>query len=335
MFNDIISVESLLEAWKEFLKGKRNKKDVQDFQYRPSDNILVLRKELKDKTYKHGGYHAFNISDPKPRNIHKASVRDRLLHHAIYRQFYKFFDKTFIHDSYSCRRLRGTHKAVERFKSFALRASSNNTKTLWILKCDVKKFFASIDHDIMLKILRERIDDRDALRLIAGVVDSFQSTGEGKGLPLGNLTSQLLVNVYMDNLDQFVKHSLKAKYYIRYADDFVIMGRDKAWLNEVLMLVESFLQKELSLKLHPDKISIRTFASGVDFLGWIHFPRHRVLRTATKKKMFKNIKVKEVKNETVQSYLGHISHGNTWKLRQRIIQTHNPALVSPNPLQQP
>ena len=88
MFNDIISVESLLEAWKEFLKGKRNKKDVQDFQYRPSDNILVLRKELKDKTYKHGGYHAFNISDPKPRNIHKASVRDRLLHHAIYRQFY-------------------------------------------------------------------------------------------------------------------------------------------------------------------------------------------------------------------------------------------------------
>ncbi len=317
MFNEIISTDNLLEAWKEFLKGKRNKRDVQDFQYRLSDNLVALHKELKDKTYKHGGYYAFNISDPKPRNIHKASVRDRLLHHAIYRQFYKFFDKTFIHDSYSCRRLRGTHKAVERFKDFALRASRNNTKTLWILKCDVKKFFASIDHKIMIKILKERIDDKDVLWLIGGVVDSFQSTGEGKGLPLGNLTSQLLVNVYMDRFDQFVKHILKAKYYIRYADDFVIMSRDKMWLKEILILVESFLQRELSLKLHPNKISIKTFSSGVDFLGWVHFPSHRILRTVTKRRMFNKIK-KSYSQDRITSYKGLIKYGNTDKIRQQI-----------------
>ncbi len=322
MFNDIISTENLLEAWKEFLKGKRNKKDVQDFHYQLSDNVVALHKELKDKTYKHGGYYAFNISDPKPRNIHKASVRDRLLHHAIYRQFYKFFDNTFIHDSYSCRRFRGTHKAVERFRSFAFKASRNNTKTLWILKCDVRKFFASIDHNIMLKILKDRIDDQDVLLLVTRVIESFQSTGVGKGLPLGNLTSQLLVNVYMDKFDQFVKHSLKAEYYIRYADDFVIMSRDKDWLSEILLLVESFLQKELALKLHPDKISIRTFASGVDFLGWVHFPDHRILRTVTKKRMFNKIK-KSRSLDRLTSYRGLIEYGNTQKIRRQIDESTN------------
>ena len=128
MYNHIISIENLLEAWKEFLKGKRRKKDVQDFQYRLSDNIFALHLELKNKTYVHGGYHAFNISDPKPRNIHKASVRDRLLHHAVYRQLYPFFDPTFIHDSYSCRKLRGTHRALERFRRFAWQASKITRK---------------------------------------------------------------------------------------------------------------------------------------------------------------------------------------------------------------
>ena len=322
MFNDIISTNNLLEAWKEFLKGKRNKKDVQDFQYQLSDNIVALHKELKDKTYKHGGYYAFNISDPKPRNIHKASVRDRLLHHAIYRQFYKFFDKTFIHDSYSCRRLRGTHKAVERFKNFALKASRNNTKTLWILKCDVKKFFASIDHKIMLEIVGQRITDQGALWLVGRVIESFHSTGVGKGLPLGNLTSQLLVNVYMAKFDQYVKHSLRAKYYIRYADDFIIMSRDKAWLEGILILVELFLQKELALKLHPDKISIRTFASGVDFLGWVHFPDHRILRNVTKKRMFSKIK-KFPSSDRLTSYRGLITYGNTQKIRRQIDELTN------------
>ena len=321
MYNNIISVENLLEAWKEFLKGKRNKKDVQKFWYRLSDNILALHADLKNKTYTHGAYHAFNISDPKPRNIHKATVRDRLLHHAIYRQLYPFFDQTFIHDSYSCRKLRGTHRAMNRFKEFAYKASKNNTKTLWILKCDVRKFFASIDQKVLNDTLQKYIMDTNVVWLIQRVTQSFESTGVGKGMPLGNLTSQLLVNVYMNEFDQFVKHTLKAKYYIRYADDFVVMSRDKNCLFEILCKISAFLEEKLMLKLHHDKVSIKTFASGVDFLGWVHFPDNRVLRTSTKQRMFRRL-TENPKDETVASYLGLLKHGNTEKLRRKVLCYH-------------
>jgi len=129
-YSDIISSENLLKAWEEFLKGKRNKKDVQEFQLHLMDNILEIHKELANFSYNHGGYHHFKISDPKPRDIHKANVRDRLLHHAIYRQLYPFFDRKFIADSYSCRLSKGTHKALNQFKSFCLKVSRNYTKTV-------------------------------------------------------------------------------------------------------------------------------------------------------------------------------------------------------------
>ncbi len=311
-------MENLLEAWKEFLRGKRNKKDVQEFQYRLSDNIFALHTDLKNRTYVHGGYHAFNISDPKPRNIHKASVRDRLLHHALYRKLYLIFDIHLIHDSYSCRKFRGTHRAIERFREFSYNASKNNTKTLWILKCDVRKFFASIDQVILIEILKKYVTDQDVLKLIQIVTDSFESTAHWKGLPLGNLTSQLLVNVYMNQFDQFMKQTLKVKYYIRYADDFVIMNRNRGFLIDILNKIDFFLYEELLLKLHPNKISIKTFASGIDFLGWVHFPDHRVLRTTTKKRMFKKLKSTTNKPEVVQSYLGLLNHGNTQTLRKQI-----------------
>jgi len=320
-YENIIAVDNLLGAWREFLKGKRTKPDVQEFQYRLSDNILALHNELANKTYTHGGYYAFNISDPKPRNIHKASVRDRLLHHALYRQLYPFFDRTFVADSYSCRNGKGTHKAMNRFRSFARKISENNTRTCWILKCDIRKFFASVDQNILMNILRFYIPDGDILWLIGRVVESFSSTGNGKGLPLGNLTSQLLVNIYMNEFDQFVKHKLKAGHYIRYADDFVdfvVLSRDKNYLLRILPQMEIFLRERLKLNLHPNKVSIETLTSGVDFLGWVHFPYHRVLRTATKCKMFRRIMEVNDKGETIQSYLGLLSHGNTYKLRQRV-----------------
>jgi retron-type reverse transcriptase len=122
---------------------------VEEFSLRFTDNIFSLHRELKNGSYKHGGYHAFNISDPKPRNIHKASVCDRLLHHAIYRASYPFFDRTFIADLYSCREGKGTHRAMKRFAFFARKAGRNNTRTVWVLKCDIRKFFASIDHGIL------------------------------------------------------------------------------------------------------------------------------------------------------------------------------------------
>ncbi len=318
MYDTIISLENLLEAWKEFIKGKRSKDDVQRFQYQLSNNVMSLYDDLKSKTYVHGGYHAFNISDPKPRNIHKASVRDRLLHHAIYRQLYPIFDKKFIHDSYSCRKLRGTHKAVERFKHFANKISKNHTRTVWVLKCDIKKFFASVDQVTLIKILEMHDVDQSTIDLIKRVTDSFQSTAVGKGLPLGNLTSQLLVNIYMNEFDQYVKHVLKQKYYIRYADDFVFMGIDREHLVEITPKIKAFLSEKLALTIHPKKMSLNTFASGVDFLGWIHFSDHRVLRTATKNRMFK--KLIDQSKDRLTSYLGMLSHGNTKKIKSKVTQ---------------
>ena len=318
VYDDIISVENLLAAWQEFVCGKRGKKDVQEFQYHLMDNILALHRDLKNKTYRHGEYQAFKINDPKPRDIHKATVRDRLVHHAIYRQLYSFFDRTFIGDSYSCRKGKGTHRAMNRFRLFSRKASKNNTRTLWVLKCDVRKFFASVDHDILLGIVGKYISDADTKALIAEVVGSFHSTKIGKGLPLGNLTSQLLVNIYMNEFDQFVKHSHKAKYYVRYADDFVIMHHDKRVLESLLVCVETFLSDGLSLALHPNKVSITTLASGIDFLGWVHFPNHRVLRTTTKFRMLKRLCGLDKKDATAQSYLGMLRYGNAHMLAQLI-----------------
>lgn len=307
-WDSIISVENLLAAWREFVRGKRKKQDVQEFQYHLMDNIFVLHSELRNGIYKHGGYYAFKISDPKPRDIHKALVRDRLLHHAIYRQLYPFFDKKFIADSYSCRDNKGTHRAMNRFRSFGYKVSRNNTRTCWVLKCDIRKFFASIDQSILLQIVSKHITDKSVVTLIQNVVSSFP-----KGLPLGNLTSQLLVNVYMNEFDQFCKHTLKAKYYIRYADDFVFISEDKKSLEALLPRVAEFLGEKLALNLHPDKVCIKTLSSGVDFLGWVHFPTHRVLRTSTKKRMLRNL-AEERKEARVQSYRGLLSHGNAYRL---------------------
>lgn len=317
-YDHIISVENLLQAWEEFVRGKRKRTDVQVFQYDLMDNILSLHHDLKNKTYQHGCYEAFNISDPKPRNIHKACVRDRLLHHAIYRQLYPFFDRIFIVDSYSCRLGKGTHRALRRFSSFGNRVSQNNTKTCWVLKGDIRKCFASIDHTVLEQILASAIVDTDIRGLCGCVLESFSSTETGKGLPLGNLTSQLFVNVYLNQFDQFVKREIKARYYIRYADDFVVLSRDRDWLLSLVPRMQTFLQGRLRLALHPAKVSIGTLAAGVDFLGWVHFPHHRVLRTITKKRMFKKVAEADGTTAVVQSYLGLLRHGTAYKLSERL-----------------
>ncbi|MDR3547905.1 MAG: reverse transcriptase domain-containing protein [Candidatus Pacebacteria bacterium] len=316
-YEDITSIENLLAAWQEFVKGKGSRSDVQQFKLHLMNNILSLHCDLSRRIYRHGGYLAFKISDPKPRDIHKATVRDRLLHHAIYRQLYPHFDRTFIADSYSCRKEKGTHKSMERFRSYAYQVSKNNTRTCYVLKCDIRKFFASIDQEILIDILRMYISDENILWLIQRVVGSFSSTEAGKGLPLGNLTSQLLVNVYMNEMDQFAKHKLKARHYIRYADDFVFLSDDRIWLESLIPRIELFLQERLKLELHPKKVSIGTLSAGVDFLGWVHFPDHRVLRTTAKRRMLKSLEAYP-SPETVVSYRGMLTHGNTHKLSERI-----------------
>ncbi len=281
-------------------------------------HVLTLHHELATGTYQHGSYHHFKISDPKPRDIHKASVRDRLVHHAIYRVFYPHFDKHFIADSYSCREEKGTHKAMSRFRAFAYKVSHNNTRTCWVLKCDIRKFFASIDHPVLLAILARHLRDERTLALVTGIIQSFSSGTLGKGLPLGNLTSQLLVNIYMNEFDQFIKHTFKVKHYIRYADDFVLLSPDKNYLIHTVPYMELFLREELKLELHPKKLFLKTLASGIDFLGWVNFTDHRVLRTATKKRMFRALRG-ELKPEALTSYRGLLGHGNAFHLQKLVM----------------
>ncbi len=243
--------------------------------------------------------------------------RDRLLHHAICSIMKPHFDKKFIYDCYSSRDFKGTHRAMNRLKSFAGKVSKNHTKTCWVLKCDVRKFFATIDHKILLEIFKKHIKEEDINWLIKEIVSSF-NTDQEKGLPLGNVTSQILVNVYMNEFDQFMKHQLKVKYYIRYADDFVILSDDKNHLDELLTKINLFLNTKLKLLLHPNKVFIKTYAAGVDFLGWVHFTDYRVLRTSTKKRGLKNVVGQDMKSNVVQSYLGLLKHGNAHKIARNI-----------------
>lgn len=320
-YDDIISIENLLEAWREFREGKQKRADVQEFGRNLMYQLQKLHTELASGAYKHSLYEAFNIADPKPRDIHKAVVRDRLLHHALCRKLQPFFDRTFIPDSYSCRVGKGVHKAFRRFAASARKVSRNHTKTVWVLKCDIRKFFASVDQGVLLSIVERYVSDKRIVALIAEVVHSF---GVGVGLPLGNLTSQLLVNVYMNEFDRFVKHQLKAKHYIRYADDFVFLSQSKSELEGWLLFIRGFLGDRLKLSLHPDKVFIKTFASGIDFLGWVHFPDHRVLRTTTKRRMLRCLGGTP-SEESVASYLGLLKHGNARKLQKEIDdRSHDP-----------
>ena len=319
-YDSIISLENLLISWQEFLKGKRKRKDVAEFSVRFMDNILKLYHELVSKEYRHGSYYAFKINDPKPRDIHKAKVRDRIVHHAIYRLLYPYFDKKFVYDSYSCRINKGTHRAINRFRDLARKASENDTKTVWILKCDIRKFFANINHEVLKRILSRHINDDDILWLLENVIDSFHTGNDlNIGLPLGNVTSQIFINIYMNELDQFMKRKLKVHYFICYADDFVILHTNKKYLINLIPKISEFLEEELKLSLHPNKVYVKTLSSGIDFLGWVHFPKHRILRTRTKRRMFRKLE-KNQSNDTLVSYLGLLSHGNTYKLKQRALK---------------
>ncbi len=302
-------MDNLLEAWQEFIQGKRSRADVQEFGRDLMSNLFALHQRLEDGTYIHAPYSAFTISDPKTRSIHKASVADRVLHRAIYRKLYPSFDRTFIADSFSCRMGKGTHKALDRFERMAGQASKNHRRTVWVLKCDVRKFFASIDQRVLLAMLDARLADKRFVRLFGIILGSFSAGETGIGLPLGNLTSQLLANVYLDAFDQFMKHKLRVKYYVRYADDFVILSDERQYLECLLPMIADFLWRELRLRLHPGKVELRTVASGVDFLGWTHFPDHRVLRTVTKRRMLNALNGGATK-PVVASYRGLLTHGN-------------------------
>lgn len=320
LFSEIISFENLFLSWKEFKKGKTKKKDVLEFTKNFRRNLYDLHAELKCRTYKHSDYFSFYIKDPKLRHIHKATVKDRILHHAIFRILYPIFDKSFIFDSYSCRLGKGTHKAVNRLEKFARKVSKNNSCNCFILKCDVKKYFDSISHDILIKLVNKKVTDENTIWLVSKIVESY-ATLPDNGIPLGNITSQLFANIYLNELDKFIKHKLKIKYYIRYCDDFLILDKNRECLGSFVREIRIFLEKNLKLQLHEKKIIIRKFRQGVDFLGYVCFPNHRILRKKTKNRMFRKIERETISYQTLQSYFGVLSHCNSYKLKNVIMSS--------------
>jgi len=318
----------LLQAWKEFKKCKTKKIDVAEFEFNLESNLFSLHQELIDKTYEPAKYQAFFVYDPKRRHIHKAIVLDRVLNQAIFRILYQIFDKHFIFHSYSSRTKKGTHKASEKL-FIALRKESKNWKQpVFVLKCDIRKFFDNIDHVILFELVKKKISDADVLWLIDKILKSFEKS-PNVGLPLGNVTSQLFANIYLNELDQFIKHELKVKHYFRYADDFILISENESVFAFYKKEIESFLKQKLKLELHPDKVFIRKLKQGIDFVGYVVLPNATVLRTKTKKRIFKKLKKaqKELilgkinKDEFQQikaSYMGVLKHCKNKGIKRKI-----------------
>ncbi len=295
--------------------------DVQVFAFNLEANIFNLHQELLEKRWQPDPYQAFYIRDPKLRHIHKASVRDRVLYHAVFRVLYPIFDPLFIHDSYSCRRGKGTHAGVQQLERYLHKASENYTQPYYALKCDVKKFFDSIPHTTLLTLIQKRVDDVETIALIRQIVFSFQKT-PGRGLPLGNVTSQLFANIYLNELDQFVKHRLKISYYLRYCDDFIILDSVPSNLIALIPIIRSFLFGYLQLTLHPKKLILRKVSTGIDFLGYVVLPHYRVVRTSTRKRIFRKLSIPSVveRKASVDSYIGITTHAKGYLIKQRILE---------------
>lgn len=325
LFSKVTSLENLFQAWGEFKKGKRKKIDVGCFEKSLEDNLFQLREKLTNKSYRHAAYTGFYIRDPKVRRIHKAIVADRIVHHALFNILSPIFEPTFISDAFSCRKGYGTHKGFKKLVVYLRKISRNYTRDVWALKGDIRKFFDSVDHQILLDKIAARVKDDDLMWLIKEIIGSYQ-TVIGKGLPIGNLTSQLFANIYLDDFDQFIKHKLKAKYYLRYADDFVLLNQDKDFLVQAIGEIKHFLEG-YGLNLHDKKVVLRMFSWGIDFVGYVALPYYQLLRTKTRKRMFRRVykKIRDYKagliepkalDQSLKSYLGLLSHAHTFKLKR-------------------
>ncbi len=318
-------------AWEEFRRGKGSKEDVRKFELKLEENIFELARDLQNKKYKHGPYAGFYISDPKLRHIHKATVRDRVLHHAVFQILNSIFEVTFIPSSYSCRIGKGSHKGVADVEKILLKVSKNRTSSCYVLKCDIKKFFDSVDHGILIGIFQSKIKDLETMWLLREIIGSYSSEHsdilQPRGLPIGNLTSQLFANIYMNEFDQFVKKELKVKHYGRYTDDFITTSDNLGYLKSLIKPIDDFLNENLRLDLHPNKVEIRKYHQGVDFLGYIIFPHYRLLRSKTKRRVLRNLreKMKSYKNglisenhlyQSLQSCLGVLSHADAYEFTE-------------------
>lgn len=294
MFFDICNFENLHTAYLRARKGKRFRYAILEFSAALEENLLSLKHDLEHDSYVHGAYREFVVHDSKKRLIKAAPFRDRVVHHAICAVIESLFERSFIFDSYACRRGKGTHRAVTRLHRFmqSIRKSSTahrSEQTIYCLQCDISKYFNSVDHEVLLRLIRKKITCLRTMQLIEHIVRS-DTTALRRGIPIGNLTSQLFANVYLHALDTFVKRELSIRYYIRYMDDFLILGTNKQELHRIKQILKQFLEQKLCLTLHPKKAIIFPVYVGVNFLGYTVFETHRLLRTSTVKRFTRRIK---------------------------------------------
>ncbi|PSB02780.1 reverse transcriptase domain-containing protein [Merismopedia glauca] len=339
LWHQIISFENLLKASRQAQKSKRFRANVLDFNYNLEQELIQLQYELQNHTYKPGAYRTFQIFEPKPRVISAAPYRDRVVHHALCNIIVPIFEPTFIHDSYANRVGFGTHRALRRFTQFA-----RNSR--YILQCDIRKYFPSIDCEILKSQLRHKIKCPETLSLIEQIIDLGHDQkpiveyfpGDNlltpcqrlRGLPIGNLTSQFFANVYLNGFDHFVKEQLKAKRYLRYVDDFCLFADDREFLADARVAIEDYLTT-LRVRIHPIKSQLFETKIGANFVGFrVLSDRIRVrndnlrrgrLRLKQMKKACLNEQISlEQLERSLQSWNAHLEHGDTWRLRQDIFQ---------------
>jgi len=350
MFNELTSFKNLYFAYKECLKRKRNTKSAREIEPIYEKILWKIKRELENKTWQPKPYRAFVVKEPGLREIFAADFQDRIVHHALFRIINPILELTFIFHSYACRKKKGTHLAVKNLQK-SLKKYSKYGRQVYFLKADIKSFFTSIDKETLIKLIERKIKDGGVIWLIKKIVlinpaKEATKTGSlslfnklpkhkslfwaegGKGLPIGNLTSQLFANVYLNPLDLFIKHTLKAKYYFRYVDDFVILDTPARKLENYIKRINGFLKKNLLLELHLEKTFIREIEEGIDFLGYIVRPDYILVR----KRVVKNFKKKISKAEkklrerildhdllraTLNSYFAHFNHANSYKLKEK------------------
>ncbi len=283
LYYKIISLKNLILAHKKARKHKIKKDYVIKFEENLAYNLKILHDELKNLTYFPKHLETFILRDPKTRRISKADFRDRIVHHAICNIIEPIFEKIFIYYSCANRKNKGTLFALKKFEKFQRKVTSNLSKQAYCLKADIKHYFREVDRDILIKILRKKIKCEKTISLIKLVLNNSL---DKKGMPLGNLTSQFFANVYLNELDYFVKYKLKSKYYVRYVDDFIILHDSRGQLEKRKQDICGFLKKELKLELHPDKSKVISLSKGVDFVGFRNFYYYRLLRKRNIKSMF-------------------------------------------------
>ncbi|HRZ85715.1 MAG TPA: reverse transcriptase domain-containing protein [Candidatus Paceibacterota bacterium] len=320
LYKDVYSKSNLILAWRKARKGKTKRNYVIEFEKDVLGNLLQLYRELKNENYLPKSLETFILRDPKTRKISKADFRDRIVHHALINIIELIFDKTFIYDSCANRKGKGNLFALKRFDLFKRKVTNNLESEAFCLKADIKHYFEEVNHNVLINVITQRINDIKIVNLIKIILENGQKS-KGIGMPLGNLTSQFFANVYLNELDYFAKHKLNVKYYIRYVDDFVILHNSKSQLEIWKEQINEFLNVELKLELHKDKSRIICLSRGIDFVGFRNYYYFRLLRKRNIKNMinkvslFKNSEIsKEKILESFQGWQAYAKWADSYKL---------------------